>query len=155
MARDSVRIALTYAALNGLDVTAADVKNAYLTAPTSERHYIICTKEFGENAGKRAIITRALYGGLKAGRDFWLYVRECMLALNYKSCLADPDVWMKPETLPNGTTVWSYVLLYTDDVLIISNRGEEIIRNEIGKYFRFKEDSIGPPDIYLGGKMRL
>ena len=44
------------------------------------------------NAGKHAIITRALYGGLKAGRDFWLYVRESMLALNYKSCLEDSDV---------------------------------------------------------------
>ena len=49
--------------------------------------------------------------------------------------------------------MWSCVLLCSDDVLAISNRGEEIIRNEIGQYFNFKEDSIGPPDIYLGGKL--
>ena len=32
---DSVRIVLTYAALNDVDVTAADIKNAYLQAPYS------------------------------------------------------------------------------------------------------------------------
>ena len=30
VSRESVRIALTYAALNGIDVMAADIKNAYL-----------------------------------------------------------------------------------------------------------------------------
>jgi hypothetical protein len=52
VSRDSVRIALTYAALNDLDFFAADVQNAYLQAPSSEKHYIICGKEFGlENEG--------------------------------------------------------------------------------------------------------
>jgi hypothetical protein len=59
--RDSVRIALTYAALNDLDVFAADVQNAYLQAPSSEKHYIICGNEFGlENEGRVALIRRAL-----------------------------------------------------------------------------------------------
>ena len=33
--RESVRIAFTYAALNGLNVWAADVQNAFLQAPCS------------------------------------------------------------------------------------------------------------------------
>ena len=33
VSRESVRIAFTYAALNGLDVWAADVQNAFLQAP--------------------------------------------------------------------------------------------------------------------------
>jgi hypothetical protein len=71
VSRDSVRIALTYAALNDLDVFAADVQNAYLQAPSSEKHYIICGKEFGlENEGRVALIRRALYGGKSAGRDY-------------------------------------------------------------------------------------
>ena len=37
VSRDSVRIAFTLAALNDLDVLAADVQNAYLNAPTKER----------------------------------------------------------------------------------------------------------------------
>jgi hypothetical protein len=54
VSRDSVRIALTYAALMGLDVIAADIRNAYLQALSSEKHYIICDVEFGleNNVGK-------------------------------------------------------------------------------------------------------
>jgi hypothetical protein len=35
VSRESVRIALTYAAQNGLEVCAADIRNAYLQAPFS------------------------------------------------------------------------------------------------------------------------
>ena len=79
VSKESIRIALTYAALNGLDVCAADIQNAYLQAPSSQKHYIICGPEFGhENIGKKALIKRALYGGKTAGRDFRNNLRECM-----------------------------------------------------------------------------
>ena len=47
VSRESVRIALTYAALNHIDVMAADIRNAYLQAPSSQKDYIICGLEFG------------------------------------------------------------------------------------------------------------
>ena len=154
VSRDSVRIALTYAALNELDVTAADIKNAYLQAPSSEKHYIICGEEFGlEHAGKVALIRRALYGGKSAGRDFWEHLRSCMDFLGFISCKADPDVWMRPSTKSDGSECWEYVLLYCDDTLVMSERGESVLREEIGKYFELKEESIGPPSVYLGGKL--
>ena len=57
VSRESVRIVLTYAALNGIDIMAADIQNAYLQAPSSQKHYIICGAEFGlENVGKVALI---------------------------------------------------------------------------------------------------
>ena len=61
VSRDTVRIAFTYAALNDLDICAADIKNAYLQAPDSEKHYVVCGPEFGtENVGKIAICLRPL-----------------------------------------------------------------------------------------------
>ena len=53
VSRDSVRIAFTYAALNGLDICAANIQNAYIQAPTSEKHCVICGPEFGEHQGRR------------------------------------------------------------------------------------------------------
>ena len=47
VSKESVRIAIRYAALNGLPVFAADIQNAYLQAPASEKHYVICGPEFG------------------------------------------------------------------------------------------------------------
>ena len=46
VSRESIRIALTYASLNGLSVFGNDIQNTYLQAPTSEKHYIICGQKF-------------------------------------------------------------------------------------------------------------
>ena len=37
VSRETVRIAFTYAALNGLDVFAANIRNVYLKAPSSQK----------------------------------------------------------------------------------------------------------------------
>ena len=155
VSRDSVRIAFTYAALNDLDVFAADIRNAYLQAPSSRKDYIICGNEFGlENVGKVALIHRALYGGKTAGRDFRNHLRSCMRHLEFEHCLADPDVWMRPAKKSDGSTYYEYILLYTDDVLIVSDNAESVLRTGIGRYFDLKESSIGPPKLYLGGHVR-
>ena len=64
VSRESVQIAFINAALNGLDVCMADIRNTYLQSPTSQKHYIICGPVFGmENVGKVAIMHRTFYGG--------------------------------------------------------------------------------------------
>jgi hypothetical protein len=156
VSRESVRIAFTYAALNDVDICAADIRNAYLQAPSSQKdYYIICAAEFGiENVGKVALIHRALYGGKSAGKDFRNHLRSCMRHLNFASCPADPDVWMRPATHSDGSEYYEYILLYTDDALVVSQHAENVLRNDLGRYFELKEESIGPPKIYLGGGVR-
>ena len=93
VSRENVRITLIYAALNDLDIFAADVKSAYLQVPTSEKHFIICGSEFPiEFQGKIGVIKRALYGGKYAGCDYWKQMRTCMEHMKLESCKADPDV---------------------------------------------------------------
>jgi len=58
--RDSVRIAFMFAALNGLDILAADVGNAYLNADCCEKIWTIAGPEFGSKAGTVKIIEKAL-----------------------------------------------------------------------------------------------
>ena len=41
VSRESIQIAFMYAALNGLDVCAAGILNAYIQAPSSQKDYII------------------------------------------------------------------------------------------------------------------
>jgi hypothetical protein len=155
VSRESVRIAFTYAALNDVDICAADIRNAYLQAPSSQKDFIICGPEFGlENVGKCALIHRALYGGKSAGADFRNHLRSCMRHLDFVSCPADPDVWMRPAKHSDGSEYYEYILLYTDDALVISEQPEKVLRMELGRYFELKEESIGPPKIYLGGSVR-
>ena len=110
---------------------AADIRNAYLQAPTSEKHYIICGSEFGiENEGKRAVIVWDLYGGKSAGSDFWYHLRICMDHLGFELSKSDTDVWMKRSTRGDGENpYYEYVLLYVDYCLVISDRNEYVIRS--------------------------
>ena len=145
---------MTYAALNNLVVCACDIQNAYLQSPSSEKHYIICGPEFGlENVGKRAKIVRALYGGKRAGADYWRHLRAAMDEMGFTSCKADPDVWIRPAVKKDNTDYYQYVLLYTDDILAIMEEPEAFIRNELSTKFVVKPSSIGRPTHYLGNKV--
>ena len=73
--------------------------------------------------------------------------------LNFKSCLADPDVWMRLAIKSDGNTYYKYILLYVDDALVVSENAESILQNELGRYFHLKEESVGPPTVYLGGRV--
>ncbi len=155
VSRDSIRIALVYAKLLGLGICGGDIRNAFLQAPSSEKHYIVCGPEFGlEYVGRCALIRRALYGGKVAGADFWHHLRSCMNHLGFTSSRADPDVWFRRAKRTTGEEYYEYVLLYVDDVLVISERAEQVLRKEIGQQFVLKEESIGKPTQYLGGKLR-
>ena len=130
--------------------------NAYLSPYLREAYTILCgPEELGEHRGKKALIRRALYGGKCAGRDYWLHLRSCMKCLGFSPCkAANPDVWMQASKREDNADYWEYILLYyVDDCLCISTHPEKIVREETRKYFIMKEASIGPPDIYLGGKV--
>ena len=42
VSQENVRIELTYAALNKIDVIAGDIRNTYLQAPSSQKYFIVC-----------------------------------------------------------------------------------------------------------------
>ena len=110
---------------------------------------MICGPEFGlENIGKVALIQIALYGGKFSGRDFRNHLRSCMRHMDFQSFPSDPVVWMRPSKKRNGSKYYEYVLLYTDDVLCISENTENILRY-IGGYFELKPVSLGSPIIYM------
>jgi hypothetical protein len=95
VSRETVRLALTIAALNDLEVKASDVQNAYLTAPCKEHIWTQLGPEFGPDQGKKAIIVHALLGLKTAGSSFQRHLADCMQMIGYQSCKADPDLWYK------------------------------------------------------------
>ena len=99
-------------------------------------------------------IKRALYGGNVSGKDFWHHLQSFMDFLGFVSCRGDPDVWRRSATKKNGEKYHEYVLLNVDDCLVVSHKLEANLRKEIGNRFQLKEESIGPPSQYLGGKLR-
>ena len=154
VSRESVRIAFLVAALNGLDVLAGDIQNAYLNAPTKEKVWFEAGPEWGSNEGKVVIIVRALYG-LKSSGQAWRSLLSDTITnvLGFRSCLADPDVWFKATTKEDGSKVYSYILVYTDDILICDEHPRKYMDLLSSKY-RLIAGSIGPPSVYLGANVQ-
>ena len=119
VSQETVRLALTIAALNDLEVKVGDVLNAYITAPITKKVWTTLGPEFGPNASKTAIIVRALYGLKSAGAAFRAHLASFMRQMGYTSCKANPDLWMKAELRPDDNfKYYSYILIYVDDILV-------------------------------------
>ena len=153
VSRDSVRIAFLIAALNNLDILSADIGNAYINADVREKVYFIAGDEFGAaRKGKPVMIVKALYGLKTSGAAWRAHFAETLHGLGYTSSLADPDVWFRPACKPDGFEYYAYVLVYVDDILVVSFNPEETMR-VIEKSFRLK-DGYAPPTRYLGATIR-
>jgi hypothetical protein len=153
VSRESVRISLTLAALNDLDVKMADIENAYLMAPLTEKVWTVLGTDFGYDAGKRALIVMDLYGLKLAGTAFRNHLAECMKDLVWHPCRADRDLWMKAETRPDdGVLYWAYILIYVDDTLCVHHDPVSPLA-KLDEYFKMKEGSIQVPTFYLGAKL--
>ena len=49
VSRETVRIALTHAALHGLDLRPADIMITFVQAPTTEKYWVKCGPAFGSD----------------------------------------------------------------------------------------------------------
>ena len=96
VSRETVHISFTYASLNGLNMLSADVMNAYLTAPTSDNHYILCGPEFGsEPQSRKSIVKRSLYGNKSTGHNFRKHLCDCLEHMVFESCKSNLDMWLR------------------------------------------------------------
>jgi hypothetical protein len=130
----------------------ADISNAYLTAPTTERVWTVLGPEWGADAGKRAVIVRALYGLKSSGAAYRNHLASYLRSLNFTSCLADADVWLRHARRQDGTDYYEYLLVYVDDLLVLSEL-PQVILDDVNTYFQLKPGSVGAPDLYLGAKL--
>ena len=66
----NLRLAMTLAELNDLQLWGADAGNVYLQALTKEKHYIVAGPEFEELQGHVLDMFKVLYG-TKSGGGCW------------------------------------------------------------------------------------
>jgi hypothetical protein len=153
VSRETVRLVLTIAALNDLEVKVGDVLNAYITAPITKKVWTTLGPEFGPDAGKTAIIVRALYGLKSAGAAFCAHLASFMRQMGYSSCKADPDLWMNEELRPdNNFNYYFYILAYVDDSSLSTTMRRHIFA-QLNEYLPLQPSSVGDPDIYHGAQL--
>ena len=140
---ESVRLAMFLAQHNDLDILATDVGNAYLHGVTREKVYIIAGPEFSEHEGKVLIIIKSLYGLVSSAARWHEALSSTLRNMGYVPSRADSDFWMK-----DVGSHYEYILVYSDDILIVSKDPKEIVLRLQEKY-TLKGFSF--PYYYLGG----
>ena len=104
-----------------------DVANAYLNAPNKEKIWTVVGHEFGTDKGAVFIITWALYD-LKSARAAWrTSFTQALAQLEFRPTQGDPDIYIKPQTKPDGTRYYEMLLVYADDILVLSHDTKPII----------------------------
>ena len=68
--------------------------------------------------------------------------------------MADSEVWTRPVIKSDGNAHDAHVLLYTENLLVVIESSESVLRDELGNHFELKQESIGPPKFYLDGYIR-
>ena len=157
VSRDSVRIILLLAALNGLNIMACDIENAYLTVDCREKIWTIAGPEFGLEKGTPMVIHKALYGLKSSGAAFQAHLAETLYDIGFRSSKADHDFWLRPVVKPNGQTYYEYIWCFVDDILSVSLNATSIL-NSIQVNFKLKDNKIEPQSDYLGavlGQMHI
>ncbi len=151
VSRESVRIGFLVAALNGLNILAGDIQNAYLHAPSLEKNYFYAGDEWGADKDKVVLIVRALYGQKSSGAAWRDHLASVLSspAIGFKSSLADPDVWYRANVKPTGEKYYSYIFVYTDDLLVIDTNPRYFM-DLIASKFPVRPETIEEPTIYLG-----
>jgi hypothetical protein len=152
VSHDSVWITFLIAALNDLDIMSMDLENAFIQAPCREKIWFEGGLECGEDQGKVCIVVRSLYGLKSAGAAFRAALAEVLKDLGYTSTKADPDVWIRAAVKPNGHQYYEMLFVYVDDILALSHQAEDTIK-QITMFFKAKDGSIKPPEIYLGANV--
>jgi hypothetical protein len=158
VSRESVRIAFLIAALNDLQITTADVTNAYINADCREKIWTVAGPEFGATEqGCVMVIKKALYGLKSSGAAWRALLDTTLVDLGYTSTKADPDVWIRAQVKPDGFEYYEMVLVYVDDIMVLSHDTKQTM-DAIANLYRLKEGSVGEPTQYLGanvGKYQL
>ena len=152
VSHDSVQIALTIAALNDLQVMSCDIQSAYLTADCREKIWTYAGPQFGSEQDSIMFMRKALYGLKCSGAAFRAHLAETLHDIGFCSTMADPDVWRRPAKKATGEEYYEYTLCYVDDLLAISKDTTKILQG-IQAVFKFKDDNIVRPEVYLGAQL--
>ena len=98
------------------------------------------------------VICKALYGLKFSGAPWHAHLANTLHDLQYRSSLADPDIWLRLNVMQNGELYYEYVAVYVDDILVIAENPKQTM-DCLAKLYRLKEGSVGEPSQYLGAQI--
>jgi hypothetical protein len=140
---ESLLILLAIAAIRGLVVHQMDVVTAYLEGPLDEEIYLEPFEGLDVEEGNVILLQRGLYGLKQSGRNWNKLIASFFEEYGLYATPADHSVF----TSKDGTLI---VALYVDDLVILSDNEEKIVRLKSKLADRFKMKDLGRAKYLLG-----
>jgi Reverse transcriptase (RNA-dependent DNA polymerase) len=99
------------------------------------------------------IVEKALYGLKTSGAAFRALLADTLYDSGFRPTRGDPDVHIRPAVKPDGFQYYEMILCYVDDVISISHKATDVIKEVVQKKFKLKNDAIEEPQMYLGAQL--
>jgi hypothetical protein len=96
------------------------------------------------------VVVRSLYGLKSAEAALWSSFAQILRDVGYDSTKDDPDVWICKVVKDNGHQYYEVLFVYVNDILALSHQAENAVK-AITAFYKAKDGSIKPPDIYIRG----
>lgn len=121
------------------------LKCAFLNLPLDEEIFMTQPEFFDDGSGRVCKLQRALYGLKQASRMWNERFNRFMLKIHFKRCLSDHCLYMQ---IMDGLVC--YVLLYVDDLLIVSSDIDciDAVKRKLSREFEMTD--VGNVDTFLG-----
>ena len=146
---DGVKTVMFLAELNGLQLCAADIGSAYLTAFTREKLAVIAGPEFGELAGCTLVLVKAVYGCRTSGNRFAENRADDLLDLGFFQCKYDPAIWF----LDCGNH-YECLCTWVDDLIFASKDPMWLMKALETPKCGYQLKGVGAPECYLGADIK-
>jgi hypothetical protein len=121
--------------------------------PCHEKIWFVIRPEFGSQQGTVVKVVRALHGLNLSGALWFAMFNATIIEMGFVSTVTDLDVHRKVNSMGDNFKYYKYILVYFDDVLIISHMLMEHLER-IKTTYELNPSSIGPPSQYVGANIR-
>jgi hypothetical protein len=140
-----VQLIISLAARFGWKIHQMDVKSAFLHGNLSEEIFIEQPSGFVIDSNLVFQINKSLYGLKQAPQAWYAKIDNLFLRLDFKHCESDHSLYVLHT---NGDTL--IVVVYVDDLLIIGNNIDLILRLKKQLADSFDMTNLGTLHYFLG-----
>jgi hypothetical protein len=132
----TIRTLLAIAARLGLRVHHMDVKTAFLYGDLDEEIYVEQPEGYIIPGQEDLVLllSKSLYGLKQAPNVWFRTITGEFVKLGYHKCESDHGIWVKFG--PDGKR--TYIILYVDDLLIMSEDDDELVNLKLELSIRFE-----------------
>jgi len=137
---------LALGSINNWHVHQLDVNNAFLHGELNKDVYMTIPPGVQvEGSNKVCKLLKSIYGLKQASRTWYAKLQTLLLSIGYNQATADYSLFIK-----FSSTHFTTMLIYVDDILLVSNSPTEMIfvKTTLNQHFGIKD--LGVRKYFLG-----